>query len=316
MAKPRIFVSSTQYDLRYVRNDLDRFIRDAGYESVLNEKGNIPYGSMQRLEEYCYREIELCDILISIIGGRFGSESREDGYSISNLELKTAIERGKQVYVFVENTVLSEYGVFKINKESKDINYSSVDDLRIFEFIEEVYSLPLNNQIKGFDSVQEIALYLKEQWAGLFQSLLSENTRKSEISVIKELNNTSNTLNQLVNYLISEKEKGDEAISDILLSNHPAFEQTKKLLDVPYRVYFQNISELSALVEARKYETLFPFDESDGGWKAGYHCWKKKGYEIYFRVSEEIFENDLLKIYTQEEWNGSWIHVFDDEIPF
>jgi hypothetical protein len=44
MAKPRIFISSTYYDLHQIRNDLDRFIKDIGYESVRNESGNIPYG--------------------------------------------------------------------------------------------------------------------------------------------------------------------------------------------------------------------------------------------------------------------------------
>ena len=40
MAKPRIFISSTYYDLRQVRADLERFIKDLGYETVLNEQGN------------------------------------------------------------------------------------------------------------------------------------------------------------------------------------------------------------------------------------------------------------------------------------
>jgi hypothetical protein len=37
MAKPRIFVSSTFYDLRQIRSDLERFIKEIGYEPVLNE---------------------------------------------------------------------------------------------------------------------------------------------------------------------------------------------------------------------------------------------------------------------------------------
>lgn len=73
MAKPRVFVSSTFYDLKQVRADLERFIKELGYESILNERGNIAYGSIERLEEYCYKEVALCDIVIAIIGGRLGS---------------------------------------------------------------------------------------------------------------------------------------------------------------------------------------------------------------------------------------------------
>lgn len=147
MAKPRIFVSSTYYDLKNIRADLERFIKDQGYEPVLNEKGHIPYGSQKKLEEYCYKEIELCDILVSIIGGRFGSESRESQYSISNLELKNAIDLGRQIYIFVEKSVLSEYTTYKVNQENAEMNYASVDDVRVFKFLDEVYSLQLNNQI-------------------------------------------------------------------------------------------------------------------------------------------------------------------------
>jgi len=205
VAKPRIFISSTYYDLKHIRADVDRFIREQGYEPVLNEKGHIPYGSSERLEEYCYKEIELCDILVSVIGGRFGSESNEENYSVSNIELKTAIEKGRQVYIFIENAVLAEYRTYEANKDNEKIVYTAVDDVRVYKFLEEVFSLPLNNQVQGFDTVQEINLYLKEQWSGLFQRLLNESARQKEVNLIEDLKNTSKTLNQLVNYMVDEK---------------------------------------------------------------------------------------------------------------
>ncbi len=35
MAKPRVFISSTYYDLRHIRNDLDGFIKELGYEPTI-----------------------------------------------------------------------------------------------------------------------------------------------------------------------------------------------------------------------------------------------------------------------------------------
>ena len=314
MAKPRIFVSSTYYDLKYIRADMERFVKEQGFEAVLNEKGHIPYGSTEKLEEYCYKEIELCDILISIIGGRFGSESKEQDYSISNLELKTAIEKGKQVYIFVEQAVFSEYRTYEANKD-RVVSYTAVDDVRIYNFIEEVYALPLNNQIKSFASVHEITVYLKEQWAGLFQRLLSESAKQKEVNLIEDLKNTSKTLNQLVAYLIDEKSKGDQAIKDILLSNHPAFNEIRKKLEIPYRIIFQNKEELSQLLNARQLEEPFLDD-----WEIeGFYSWKKRKADYYLRVSKEIFDEDnKLKIFTPNEWNQDWIKVEDedDDIPF
>lgn len=314
MAKPRVFVSSTYYDLKHIRADVERFVREQGYEPVLNEKGHVPYGSNEKLEEYCYKEIELSDIVISVIGGRFGAESKEQGYSVSNLELKTAIEKGKQVYIFVESSVLFEYRTYENNKDNESVQYASVDDVRVFKFLEEVFSLPLNNQVKAFDTIQEINGYLKEQWSGLFQRLLSESARQKEVNIIEDLKNTSKTLNQLVAYLIDEKSRGDQAVKDILLSNHPAFDDLRRKLEIPYRVIFQNYDELNQLVKARQFEE----DAFDSWGKEGYFSWKRRLSDVYLRVSEDIFDDEgKLKVLTPSEWYSNWIEIDDqdDDIP-
>ena len=75
MAKPRVFVSSTYYDFKQVREDLKRFTTSLGYEAVLHEAGDIAYGKDSSPEGFIPREIQMCDILICVIGGRYGTES-------------------------------------------------------------------------------------------------------------------------------------------------------------------------------------------------------------------------------------------------
>ena len=313
MAKPRIFLSSTYYDLKQVRTDIERFIKEQGYEAVLNERGSIPYGSDKKLEEYCYKEIEICDILVSIVGGRFGSQSQHGNHSISNLELKTAIEKGRQVYIFIEKNVLAEYNTYTRNKGNETISYAAVDDHRVYKFIEDISSLPLNNQISSFEVASDITQHLKEQWAGLFQRLLSEAGRQKEISLIESLAATSKTLNQTVQYLINEKSRGNQAIKEILLSNHPAFESIRKKLNLKFRVFFQNKHELAQLLIAMGYEEG---DELLESWaKQGFYSWRKNDFdEIY--ISEALFDDEgKLKQITPIEWNESWVEASDD-IPF
>ena len=74
MARPRVFVSSTYYDLKHVRHSLDVFIENVGYDSILWEKGNIAYAFDKPLDESCYEEVKNVDIFVLIIGGRYGSE--------------------------------------------------------------------------------------------------------------------------------------------------------------------------------------------------------------------------------------------------
>lgn len=322
MAKPRIFISSTFYDLRQVRSDLDSFIESLGYESVRNEEGDISYGKEEALEEYCYKEIKTIDILISIVGSRYGSESKR-GNSISQNEFKAAISENKQIYIFIENNVLSEYETYLINKDLPKTKYKYVDDVRIYQFIEEVKSLSLNNNIKGFDTASDITRYLKDQFAGLFQRFLEGQTRIKEISLITKLEKTAQTLNQLVNYLSDENKGQAEEVNRILMINHPLVENLKTLLSVPYNFYIEGKVDLNALVEARGFKPVeFDIIESI----SGYSLWIKdiKRKKFILKISNSIFEKDgKLKFAKKTDWVEDYIKYSevdapkdDDDLPF
>ena len=162
MAKPRVFISSTFYDLKQIRIELDKFIESLGYEPVRNEVGDIPYGKDDSLQTYCYREVGNIDIFISILGGKYGSKAISEGqtreYSVSQMELKTALKEDKQVFVFIEKDVLTEYETYLANKDNENVRYRYVDNPNIYKFIEEIKSLPNNNNIKGFESVRAFLL--------------------------------------------------------------------------------------------------------------------------------------------------------------
>lgn len=321
MAKPRIFLSSTFYDLRQVRTDIDLFIETLGYEPVSNEEGDIPYGKEEALEEYCYKEIKSVDILVSVIGGRFGSESKRNNSSISQIELRTAIKENKQIYIFIEKNVLSEYETYLINKD-KDIAYRYVDDKRVYSFIEEVKALSANNNIKGFETASEITKYLKDQLAGLFQRFLEEQTRVKEVSLIRNLEKTAQTLNKLVNFLSEENKGQTEEINKILMINHPLVESLGTMLEIPYNFYIENFSDLKQLLIARGYKENEPdylLDEEDfvSEWRK---LNNKKEYIL--KISDSIFDEERkLKFIKRTEWNEDYvildiIEEDDEDLPF
>ena len=327
MAKPSIFISSTYFDLRNIRSDLERYIKERNYDPILNEKGHIAYSSVKRLEEYCYKEIENCDIVISIIGGRFGSTAHEtDGYSISQKELKTAFDKGKQVYIFIEKAVLHEYRTYEKNKEDKEllkrIKFSAVDNIKIYEFLDEVFNLPVNNQYTGFETSNEIIQYLQEQWSSLFQSLLQDASKQKEIFVLEDLKSTAKTLNQLVTFLTIEKKEENNNIKEILFMNHPIFNEIKTKLKLRVRVFFYNLKELTQLLKLVGFEAV---DEEH---------WDDPSYiEFYedprlLKIDKKLFdESGKLILYTPEEWEENFVvvvlhtfenasHELDDDLPF
>lgn len=318
MAKPRVFISSTFYDLKHIRAELDYFINNLGYEPIRNEEGDIPYGSKDRLEEYCYKEIENSDILISIIGGRYGTKSeRSENSSISQTEFEVALKLKKQVYIFIEKNVLAEYETFLINKENAhNINFKHVDKIEIYKFIENIKGLNSNNNIKGFETSSDITQYLKSQLAGLFQRFLSQKTRDEEISLINKLENTAGTLNKLVNYLSDANNDKEEEINRILTINHPLVETLKEKLEIKYNFYIEGFDDLNHLLNATgfKNENLY-YDK----WsiEVEYYYWYKKTKKLNasIKIANEVFDSEArLKYYRKKDWNDSYV-VYSDIDP-
>ena len=304
MARPRVFISSTFYDLRYVREDLERFVLELGYEPVRYEAGAIPYSAKAPLEESAYREVAFCDIIVCVIGGRYGSESATRDGSITQNELKEALEKGVQVYVFVEQNVLTEFETYQLNKENRKTKYRYVDNVKVFEFLEHIDALPQNNPITEFQTSADISTFLQAQWAGLFQRFLQEEKRLSEIRVLDEMKTVSSTLQQLVKFLTDERRNKDEAIQNILLANHPAFRRFATLTGTTYRVFFSNEKDLDDWLEARSYKRIVP-DEWDEGSVAE---WSNKKAKKYIALKEAIFDDDgRLRPYSDEDWDDKWL---------
>ncbi len=212
MAKPRIFVSSTYYDLKHVRRELERFIELMGYEAVLFERGSIPYEHDVALDESCYQEIPKCNMLVLLLGGRYGSPSsrNQDAQtstdddikklnSITRQEYEEAIKENIPVYTFVQSDVLTEYRTFKKNEKNSKTKYAYVDNVLIFDLIDNIYTKKMNNFLTGFNSVDDIIEFLKQQWAGLFHKYLSEkNENVAKDSLYKKLENLESTFSDLI----------------------------------------------------------------------------------------------------------------------
>ena len=219
MSCPRIFVSSTYYDLKHVRSSLENFIEQLGYESILSEKGDIAYAPDISLDESCYREVRNADIFVLIIGGRYGAEKSEgkknvpkqfyDRYdSITKQEYTSAVDKDIPIYILIEKSVYADFETFLKNKDNKTISYAHVDSVNIFQLIEEILSRPRNNPIHHFDRYSEIEEWLREQWAGLFKELLSRKSSQQQISSlstqVKELSEVNKTLKAYLEQVVSK----------------------------------------------------------------------------------------------------------------
>lgn len=197
MATPRVFLSSTCYDLKYIRENLRYFIKTLGYEPVLSEDGQVFYSPLQHTHDACLTEIPTTQLFVLIIGGRYGGRYLNTEHSITNAEYKEATRLKIPVFALVESAVYNEHHLYQKNKTNTEVDltkikFPAVDSLKIFEFIDEVRGNSINNAIIPFRDFGDIESYLRQQWAGMmfdFLSKRSESQRVSDtLSTLAEMN--------------------------------------------------------------------------------------------------------------------------------
>jgi len=187
MAIPRVFVASTCYDLKYIRGNLQYFVRSLGYEPVLSEAGDVFYNPKKHTHDSCVSEVTTCQLFVLIIGGRFGGLYKESDKSITNAEYEQAVAHHIPVFTLVEQAVYAEHHVYVKNRDkgkidARAITYPAADSTKIFDFIDDVRKASFNNAIQPFQDFADIESYLRKQWAGLVFSFLSRQAEEDRVA--------------------------------------------------------------------------------------------------------------------------------------
>jgi hypothetical protein len=203
MPSPKIFLSSTCYDLGMAREQLRSFFLRLGYEPILSEYSDVLYDPRTHTHTSCIQEVPNADMVVVLIGSRFGGRAvpealsnvdmenllkasfdvtvlREpEKLSITQLEVPKAIDATVPVFAFVDEKVMHDHIVYQKNKEIADkIKFPSIDKPEsakyIFEFITFLHHRNKGNSVISFSRIEDIETHLLKQWSALFQRLLRE----------------------------------------------------------------------------------------------------------------------------------------------
>lgn len=219
---PRVFVSSTYYDLKYVRERIEKFIESYGFEPILFGSDKVTYQHGKAMDHSAYYEVSLCHIMLLIVGGRYGSPSSQvkveeerkkyddDYISITRKEFETASEKNMPIFIFIDKNVYGEFQTYKENqdyfddlylskpKDNNKFKFAHVDHVNVFKFIDIIRSKP----IKTFEKVEEIEYHIKSQLSGMFYLYLESLKKKSEdnkiLDTIAELNSVTLRMNEML----------------------------------------------------------------------------------------------------------------------
>lgn len=182
---PKVFISSTFYDLKQIRADISEFIEDdLGYKFLRSEHSSFPVNPDISTVQNCKNQVQDCDLMILIIGGRYGNIPDDDIKSITNLEYLTAKSRHIPTFIFVVNNVLSLYPVWE---ENSDSNFSSVvDSNELFNFIKSIKQE--SKWIFPFDTAQDIVTILRTQFAYFMcRGIELINKASDQVSIVDKL---------------------------------------------------------------------------------------------------------------------------------
>ena len=182
--KPTVFVSSTCYDLKQVREDIKDFFENTyGFEAILSEFNSFPIDPAIGTCDNCLNNVDnYADFFILIIGNRYGYIT-DQGKSITNLEYLHAKAKNIPIFVFVDKQLYATWNVWKSNKDG---NYTSlVDNPKMFEFISEIYD-GSQQWVYTYDSVKDITLTMKYQLGLIFSDglIYKQNIAKPQYSVL------------------------------------------------------------------------------------------------------------------------------------
>lgn len=268
MAQPRIFVSSTCYDLQEIRFQLRTFIEDFGFEPVMSEFGDIFFDYQKHIQDSCKDEIEKCQLFVLIVGNNYGSiyykqkDFAKLPDSVTIQEFKKSIEVNIFKHIFVNKFVDYDYKNYQkaLNKEiaiyfdRNKIENENIDDTVIsikkefinkypfpqdsykfiFNFLDIIYNLKTNNAIITYESFEDVKFSLKKQWAGfMYESITKHKTIpvSSLDKVVEKIERVENQIRSLVENQINQDNNSKITFDISKLTTEIGFEEFKNIRD-------------------------------------------------------------------------------------
>ena len=326
MPAPRIFVSSTCYDLQEIRGNIRKYIEDFGYEPIMSDFGDIFYDFDKNVQDSCIESIKNSDMYILIIGDYYGSTYHKDKMdtaipnSVTLKEFENATNLNKPRMIFINKFVEYDYRNYRRFLEEQYSKYFSSSDLQdeniekkkedikkdldrsypfpkksyqyIFHFLDKIDDLQTGNAYYKFENSYEIKNDLRKQWAGYLQESLKNKEQIKHSSKLQ--------VDKIFNRL-----KGIENILLILANGTKKTETNEISIDVDKIINFVNVDKLEKIQEhfdETVFNILFEVDyyDEDG------NCYNRQRVEFNDNITSSQIEdwlNGLDLILKKYKWS-------------
>ncbi len=184
-----VFLSSTCYDLKDARAEVEEFLKQKGHTALLSDRAGFPVNPGRHRHDVCIDNIKQCDLYIVVIDSRYGADYYKDkNISITWAEFREAIRQKKLIMAFVRKEIFTERLTFRNTKKKfiedlkkYKVNESSlssteierlsemlrphlVDNPKTFKLIDEIQAAGQGIWIQDFDNSTQIKAHLKNMY--------------------------------------------------------------------------------------------------------------------------------------------------------
>lgn len=168
MAGLKFFVSSTCYDLTEERNQIRNFIKGLGHEPVLSDHNEILYDYDEHTHLSCVREVSNVDVVVLIIGARFGGVAIGDTrklIDLNQIQNKLHNKSMKDIFEMIEAEKKSEKDKAEASKsQSEPYSAKSIG-----------FSITHFEILKAIEQNIPIYVFIKDKIANFYDFYIQNN---------------------------------------------------------------------------------------------------------------------------------------------
>jgi|GEM_PF-4171130 len=151
-----VFLSSTVYDLVDLRSTVPQVVETLGLKTLASDRADFPVTPGIHSYRACLAALEIADIFVLIVAGRFGGSYSKYGAEVTSItmeEYEVAVNRRLPMIILVREQVWDERQHVKRNRTMK---LTFADRPEIHSFLDRITTARRDNWIFQFRTAEEL----------------------------------------------------------------------------------------------------------------------------------------------------------------
>lgn len=177
--KPSILVSSVNYGVEDLLEQIYAILSGFGYRVWMSYKGTMPVKHGLTALDNCLAAVRECDLFLGLITGRYGSGKINNSKSITHREVELAVSLGKPRWFLCHRNVTIARELlkqFRFDEHGNPLALAFkptkiIDDIRVLEMYEAAirsdrpdYDERIDNWVHPYTSPREALLFVEAQF--------------------------------------------------------------------------------------------------------------------------------------------------------